>query len=311
MTPCEDKALFQRHLIWVQTQGGQHTSDKMSHRKKKWGKATWKVDELLKLAGAWTKGVETASFPKALRGTSRLLSATSMSIAKKQPWIFTARLIELSQADKLELLRPWVEKNGYFYSAFKEAAVFIYLRETCSKMCYTLQCWTQTQTELNQIFRKQSLRAWLVVSDSQSCLTPQTVAHQAPLPMEFSRQGYRRGLLVPSQAYSWPRIRTCISFISCIGRWILYQLCHLGSPQIILNPYNMQCTDTFCLLFFKMLVTITLKCFIPSARLQCAVCNNTLGWMKPGLLGTVQSHLNPPHPFPRSCQKPILTGQEK
>ena len=47
----------------------------------------------------------------------------------------------------------------------------------------------------------------------------QGVSHQAPLPMEFSRQwgaiSYSRG---SSQLKDW----TCTSCFSCIGRWILY-----------------------------------------------------------------------------------------
>ena len=38
-------------------------------------------------------------------------------------------------------------------------------------------------------------RACSVVSD---CVTPWTVAHQAPLSMEFSKQEYRNGLPFPS-----------------------------------------------------------------------------------------------------------------
>ena len=49
------------------------------------------------------------------------------------------------------------------------------------------------------------------------------VAHQAPLSMEFSRQEYWSGLPCPfSRGTSWPRDQTCISYISCIGRWVLY-----------------------------------------------------------------------------------------
>ena len=42
---------------------------------------------------------------------------------------------------------------------------------------------------------KEESESHSVVSDS--CLTPWTVAHQAPLPMEFSRQEHRRGLPLP------------------------------------------------------------------------------------------------------------------
>ena len=31
------------------------------------------------------------------------------------------------------------------------------------------------------------------------------------------------------RGFSWPRDRTCVSCISCIGRWILYHQCHLES----------------------------------------------------------------------------------
>ena len=45
-----------------------------------------------------------------------------------------------------------------------------------------------------------------------------TVAHQAPLSMEFPRQEYWSGLPFPSQ----PRDLICTSSVSCIGRRILY-----------------------------------------------------------------------------------------
>ena len=40
-----------------------------------------------------------------------------------------------------------------------------------------------------------------------------TIAHQAPLSMGFSRQEYWRS----SRGSSWPRDRTCVSYISCIA----------------------------------------------------------------------------------------------
>ena len=73
-----------------------------------------------------------------------------------------------------------------------------------------------------------------VVSDS--------VAHQAPLSMEFSQQGFWSGLPFPTpHEFHDPGIKpvsltypALASSISCIGRPILYQLYHLGSTQIIL-----------------------------------------------------------------------------
>ena len=50
-------------------------------------------------------------------------------------------------------------------------------------------------------------------------MTPSTVAHQAPLPMELSRQEYWSGLLFPSPGdLPDPGIELHISCISCIGR---------------------------------------------------------------------------------------------
>ena len=54
------------------------------------------------------------------------------------------------------------------------------------------------------------------VSDSA---TWSTVARQAPLFMGFSRQGYCSELPCPRpEESSWLRDRTCISYVSCIGR---------------------------------------------------------------------------------------------
>ena len=55
--------------------------------------------------------------------------------------------------------------------------------------------------------------ACLVVSDSA---TPWTVAHQAPLSMEFSRQEYRNGFY--SRGSSWPRDWTPV-FPALVGRF--------------------------------------------------------------------------------------------
>ena len=58
---------------------------------------------------------------------------------------------------------------------------------------------------------------------AQSCLTlcKQTVGHQAPLSVEFSRQENEWVAISFSRESSQSRDRTCVSCISCIGRWIL------------------------------------------------------------------------------------------
>ena len=60
-------------------------------------------------------------------------------------------------------------------------------------------------------------------------VTPWTVAQQAPLSMEFSRQEYWIILPFPSPG-GLPNWRICISHVSCIGQQVLYQLSHQGSP---------------------------------------------------------------------------------
>ena len=63
------------------------------------------------------------------------------------------------------------------------------------------------------------------------CATLWTISCQAPLSMEFSRQGYWSGLPFPTP--SRPRDRTHVSYISCIGRWVLYNWHHMGSPTVL------------------------------------------------------------------------------
>ena len=55
-------------------------------------------------------------------------------------------------------------------------------------------------------------------------VTPWTRVLQAALSMGFSRQEYWSGFPCPPPGESsQPRDETCISGISCIGRWLLYQ----------------------------------------------------------------------------------------
>ena len=54
---------------------------------------------------------------------------------------------------------------------------------------------------------------------------------QASLPLGFSRQEYWSGWQCPPPGGSSPpRDWMCFSFVSCIGRWLLYHQHQLGSP---------------------------------------------------------------------------------
>ena len=64
-----------------------------------------------------------------------------------------------------------------------------------------------------------------VASVMSNSLTPWTVAHQAPLSMEFSRQEYWSGLTCPPPGdLPDPGIEPTLSLMSLalIGRWVLY-----------------------------------------------------------------------------------------
>ena len=70
------------------------------------------------------------------------------------------------------------------------------------------------------------LQYWYhLLSCVRSFGTPQTVAHQAPLSMGFSKQEHWSGLPFPPLG-DLPD--------PGIGRWVLYYQCHLGSPKILL-----------------------------------------------------------------------------
>ena len=59
------------------------------------------------------------------------------------------------------------------------------------------------------------------------------IACQVPLSMGFSRQEYYSGLLCPPPGdLPDPGIKPIISYVSCIGRQVLYHQHHLGSPKM-------------------------------------------------------------------------------
>ena len=73
------------------------------------------------------------------------------------------------------------------------------------------------------------------------CAILWTVACQTPLSMGFSRQELEWVAMPSSRGSSWPRDRTRISYVSCIGRRVLYHWCHLGSLSLSLKPLAKSC----------------------------------------------------------------------
>ena len=85
-----------------------------------------------------------------------------------------------------------------------------------------------------------------------------------------------------SRESSQPRDQTHISFVSCIGRRVLYFLHHLGSPRH--SPILLK---SFCWLPTTIITTATSNCYLPFiecllwARLFCSVLEvirNFLFW---------------------------------
>ena len=67
-------------------------------------------------------------------------------------------------------------------------------------------------------------------------VTPWTLAHQAPLSMQILQARILGWFSMPSsRGSSQPRDWTFISYVFCIGRRVLYQECHLGSPTACLE----------------------------------------------------------------------------
>ena len=70
-------------------------------------------------------------------------------------------------------------------------------------------------------------RVWLCDTQPMDCSPPHSSVHgilQARI-LEWVAMPFSRGS-------SWPRDRTHVSYVSCIGRQVLNHWCHLGSPEI-------------------------------------------------------------------------------
>ena len=87
-------------------------------------------------------------------------------------------------------------------------------------------CGYQDVLSVDKCMCAKLLQLCLTLCDSTDC-NPSSCAHgilQARIlewvAMPTSRQS------------SGPRLRTCISYVSYFGRWVLYHQCHLGSPLL-------------------------------------------------------------------------------
>ena len=96
------------------------------------------------------------------------------------------------------------------------------------------------------------------------CATLWTVARQAPLSMGILQARILEWVAMPySRGSSWPRDQTHVSYISCIGRWVLYCEHQLGSPVC------------FCL---RLIMLVILWCFYQLFiyLILYSICSNLL-----------------------------------
>ena len=77
--------------------------------------------------------------------------------------------------------------------------------------------------------------------------TPWTIAHQTLLSTEILQARILEWVAMPSsRGSSQPRGRTCVSYIFCMGRRVLYPLCHLGSSAVFFRERHFPGSLAFC-----------------------------------------------------------------
>ena len=108
----------------------------------------------------------------------------------------------------------------------KSCFQMIHLPTLTVALFITANIWKQRKCPLTDEW----IKTWYMLSCVWHFETPGTVAHQAPLSMKFSRQEYwsRLPFLLPRDLPD-PRIKPTSLNVSCIGRWVLYQLSHQGT----------------------------------------------------------------------------------
>ena len=104
--------------------------------------------------------------------------------------------------------------------------------------------WTAAhQAPLSMEFSRQEYWSGLpfpsqLLSCGQFFVTQSTAVHQVPLSMEFPRQEYWSGVPFPTPGdLPDPGIETHVSYVSCIGRWVIYHCitCILIKAEIYLS----------------------------------------------------------------------------
>ena len=119
------------------------------------------------------------------------------------------------------------------------------LGDVQSKLTQVAGSWQQgsnserTDCNLRKLTQGKVLNFMLLPVCVLSRFTPGTIACQAPPSVGFSRWDCWRVAMPSSRGSSQPWDQTYISYISCIGRQVLYHYHHWGNPFTFLSlPYN-------------------------------------------------------------------------
>ena len=93
---------------------------------------------------------------------------------------------------------------------------------TCPPTRFNWLCLSSKRKERYTIMVRSALINGMCAKSLQPCPTLyDPIAHHAPLSIGFSRQEY--SVATPSsRGSSWPRDQTHVSYVSCIGRQVLY-----------------------------------------------------------------------------------------
>ena len=128
------------------------------------------------------------------------------------------------------------------------------------KFCCTsvhLKSWHYLDSSLPSVCVHVSLQSFPALCNPMDCSLPAPSVHEI-----LQARILEWGAISFSRASSWPRDRTCISYISCIGRQVLYHKHHLESPSL---PSVVLCLTPLLFLFFVSLEKICLKFLILSS----------------------------------------------
>ena len=100
------------------------------------------------------------------------------------------------------------------------------LREGFCELSWNLSEGKRGRKTSGKGMRAKLLQSYLTLCNPMDCSPPRSSVHRI-----FQARVLVWVAMPSSRGSSRPRDRTHVSYVSCIGRWVLYHLCHLGSPS--------------------------------------------------------------------------------